>query len=103
MSTLFFSSFCLCFSSSRALRFSAFNLCSSSLRLRSSSWLSLRRRAFSSFSNHCAFFAAASAHNNHTLAMCFRHSEAEKRFNDGHNTGAGFAFCHESAPDLGLA
>lgn len=56
--TLFFSSFCLCFSSSRALRFSVFSRCSSSFLLRSSSWLSRRRRAFSSFSNHWAFFAA---------------------------------------------
>lgn len=57
--TLFFSSFCLCFSSSRVRRFSAFSLCSSSFFRRSSSWLSLRRRALSSFSSHWAFFAAA--------------------------------------------
>lgn len=56
--TLFFSSFCLCFSSSSDRRLSAFSRCSSSFLLRCSSWLSLRRRAFSSFSSHWAFFAA---------------------------------------------
>ncbi len=68
--TLFFSSFCLCFSSSRALRFSAFSRWSSNFLLRSSNWLSRKRRAFSSFSNHWAFLAAERNRESLSDAAC---------------------------------
>lgn len=56
--TLFFSSFCLCLSSSSTRRLSAFSRCSSSFLLRSSSCCSRTCRARSSFSSHWDFLAA---------------------------------------------
>lgn len=62
--TLFFSSFCFCLSSRATRRFSVLIRCSSSFLRRSSSCCSLSCRAFSSFSSHWVFLAAAMGQKN---------------------------------------